>query len=663
LSGAPSNSATYIGFRCTQTLADLDPEAFNLTAGSTSIAASWDDQSATGYLLVRGATGSAPSFTPVNGVSYGTGAQGSDTIVYDSTGLSFSDTGLTEDSLYSYALYSYDGSTNYTAIGRSEESPFSCPTDWVKVPASAEYGTPDFCVMKYEAKDVGDIPTSQATDTPWVSISQEQAKGECAALGAGYELISNDEWMAIASNIAAVGSNWDGGTVGTDSMNRGHSDNDPGYACDADQEYVDTDCDNSGSEADFTQKRTHTLSNSEVIWDMSGNVWDWTSYYNQDDKPYQTATDGAPVTEWREYTLIDTSFTTMAQTDLISAAAISGSWSSTQGIGQYYAGSSGSGGALHRGAGWGGGTGAGPFAADLPNGPSYSVTHVGFRCVRKQHATLRTARVDCSGLSGGTWVGVPGDADYGTADFCIMKYEAKNVASAPESNAADTPWVSISQTDSITECQSLGTGYNLISNDQWMTAASNIASVSANWSGGAVGSGALNRGHSDNDPTNACDGTQEYVDTDCDNGGGESAWVEKRTHTLADGGVVWDLSGNVWDWTSYVISDNTDKPYASSDGVPVANWREYTLIDTSFTSMAQTQLRPTNALKSFWDDSWNSAQSVGQYFAGVSSSGGALPRGAPWNGSGGAGVFAAYLNIYHSTAPGYVGFRCARQLP
>ena len=24
-------------------------------------------------------------------------------------------------------------------------------------------------------------------------------------------------------------------------------------------------------------KRTHTLSNGEVIWDMAGNVWEWTS--------------------------------------------------------------------------------------------------------------------------------------------------------------------------------------------------------------------------------------------------------------------------------------------------------------------------------------------------------------------------------------------------
>ena len=29
----------------------------------------------------------------------------------------------------------------------------------------------------------------------------------------------------------------------------------------------------------WVPKRTHTLSNGEVIWDMAGNVWEWTSYY------------------------------------------------------------------------------------------------------------------------------------------------------------------------------------------------------------------------------------------------------------------------------------------------------------------------------------------------------------------------------------------------
>ena len=108
---------------------------------------------------------------------------------------------------------------------------------------------------------------------------------------------------------------------------------------------------------------------------------------------------------------------------------------------------------------------------------------------------------------------VEGDQTYGTSDFCVMKYEAKNVWVDQTSNASDTPWVSINQDDAKTECLSIGA--KLISNDQWMTIATNIANQATNWENGSVGSGALNRGHSDNSPSSlaastdsdACSGT------------------------------------------------------------------------------------------------------------------------------------------------------------
>ena len=252
---------------------------------------------------------------------------------------------------------------------------------WILVPGDPDYGTNDFCVMKYEAKNNSGVPTSTAADTPWVSIDQQDSKTECASLGAGYHLITNDEWMTIATNVAAQGANWDGGTVGTNEMTRGHSDNNPTNACAADASdanaYVETDCTGSPS-GTFNQRRTHTLSNGEVIWDLSGNVWEWTSYFNDSDKPYD-ATDGNPVASWREYTLIDT-FGTMSQTDLISQAAVTGGWSSTEAIGQYNAQVNGSGGALRRGGYWNDTTNAGVFAAILSSSPTNTDSRIGFRC-------------------------------------------------------------------------------------------------------------------------------------------------------------------------------------------------------------------------------------------------------------------------------------------
>ena len=43
-------------------------------------------------------------------------------------------------------------------------------------------------------------------------------------------------------------------------------------------------------------------------------------------------------------------------------------------------------------------------------------------------ASKSTANTFCSDLADGEWVKVPGDPNYGTSDFCVMKYEAKNVS-------------------------------------------------------------------------------------------------------------------------------------------------------------------------------------------------------------------------------------------
>jgi hypothetical protein len=49
-------------------------------------------------------------------------------------------------------------------------------------------------------------------------------------------------------------------------------------------------CQNWGS-ADFDQKRTHTLSNDEIIWDFSGNVYEWV----KDDLTYGEVVNTSPV--------------------------------------------------------------------------------------------------------------------------------------------------------------------------------------------------------------------------------------------------------------------------------------------------------------------------------------------------------------------------------
>ena len=66
--------------------------------------------------------------------------------------------------------------------------------------------------MKYEVNVVNangqscpstDTPTSTADGTPWVEINQTEAIDECDDIP-GAQLITNDQWMTIATNIVLM---------------------------------------------------------------------------------------------------------------------------------------------------------------------------------------------------------------------------------------------------------------------------------------------------------------------------------------------------------------------------------------------------------------------------------------------------------------------------
>ena len=166
---------------------------------------------------------------------------------------------------------------------------FICPTNFVAVPALTNYTTKSFCVMKYEAKNAGadttgdatdDIPVSQAAGTPYVNLHRDASIHKCEDLGAtSYDLISNNEWQSIARNIENVASNWATGVVGNaGGLSVGHSDGNPSNPLAASSDDNNA-CHETGDTCDGStwhrERRTHTLSNGEVIWDMSGNVDEW----------------------------------------------------------------------------------------------------------------------------------------------------------------------------------------------------------------------------------------------------------------------------------------------------------------------------------------------------------------------------------------------------
>jgi formylglycine-generating enzyme required for sulfatase activity len=166
-----------------------------------------------------------------------------------------------------------------------------CPGQFAKVPAQGPYTTLAFCTAKFEMKIQGQaignqvynpafVAESRPDGTPWVRLDRTQAINECQNMGAGYDLISNDQWQSIAQNIEVQNSNWTSNSIGTEMMYRGHSDDLPSNGLSVTDEtdpYNQTG--NTAAEAvtlGREQRRTHKLSNDEIFWDVAGNVWEWT---------------------------------------------------------------------------------------------------------------------------------------------------------------------------------------------------------------------------------------------------------------------------------------------------------------------------------------------------------------------------------------------------
>lgn len=271
-------------------------------------------------------------------------------------------------------------------------SRFDCPANYVPVAHNTALGTlADFCVAKYEMKNVAGVATSQAAVTPWGSISQATAKTTCSDLNATngvtnkYYLISNPEWMTIARDLEQVDANWSNGTKGNGVLARGHSDNSPASALTASVDsnpYSGTL--NSSAEAansGWEQKRTQTLSNGSVIWDLAGNVSEWVDWQVTPANKAYIIADGSPASGWREFSALNAAITGGDEMKPETWQPFYSTLGSNEGLGQYYAGSNASGGTALRGGWRTHGTSAGVYAMDLDYDDTHSFASYGFRCV------------------------------------------------------------------------------------------------------------------------------------------------------------------------------------------------------------------------------------------------------------------------------------------
>lgn len=249
----------------------------------------------------------------------------------------------------------------------------------------------------------------------------------------------------------------------------------------------------------------------------------------------------------------------------------------------------------------------------------------------------------CQGLSGYVWV--PGSAKYGTLPgFCVMQYEAKNdgsnVAVSTESGA---PWVSINQNSARDRAREACAGCHLITEAEWMTIAENAAFVNVNWSGGTVGSGCLFRGNVGNNDACGYDGANP------ENGPGRD---QKAKLTLSNGSEIWDISGNVWEWTDAYITQN-EQPSVSTITDGSAAYREYTAIN---------QWKGLHYMKPPVD-TWSATQGIGRIYSysndTLATTRGFI-RGGYWHNASYAGAFALYLSNAPADTHSNVGFRVAR---
>jgi hypothetical protein len=271
------------------------------------------------------------------------------------------------------------------------------------------------------------------------------------------------------------------------------------------------------------------------------------------------------------------------------------------------------------------------------------------------------------------YVNVPSNSGVGTINsFCISKYEMKISGSTddtnggqtydsswlPESRVSGTPWINLTLNNAKDECQSLGSNYDLINTQEWITTSADIASTASNWSGGTIGSGMVNRGHSDTAPFNtlasSTDEDPYYGTGNNVNEAVSSGWEQKRTHNLSNSELIWDFAGNVAEWVDDI--NTNDKIAPTSGYVSVAQ-------SSGTTGMPLISLRPTSAVISWWNDSWDSTQGFGSYYPGQNGQGGYFQRGGAYLGGSATGLLSLVLTNSANSKSTLGGFRCVYRYP
>ncbi|MFC3107384.1 SUMF1/EgtB/PvdO family nonheme iron enzyme [Undibacterium arcticum] len=122
---------------------------------------------------------------------------------------------------------------------------------------------PAFQVAQYVSSDGGDGKVEvSATAKPWTKINFQSAKQACT--NAGYSMITETQWLAIAYNASQQAENWTEGRVGHGTMFQGIRKGNVSSAQPGDFQSKDPE-----------ERRWLVLSNGSRICDFNGNVFQW----------------------------------------------------------------------------------------------------------------------------------------------------------------------------------------------------------------------------------------------------------------------------------------------------------------------------------------------------------------------------------------------------
>jgi prepilin-type N-terminal cleavage/methylation domain-containing protein len=260
------------------------------------------------------------------------------------------------------------------------------------------------------------------------------------------------------------------------------------------------------------------------------------------------------------------------------------------------------------------------------------------------------------------FIPVPGSGTYGTNDFCVMKYAASHsdatsgaqgTSTTPISAPSVQEWISVSQTTSIADAPNVANcpSCHLITEAEFLTIAQNVLSVPGNWNTGTVGSGYIYSGHNDGAPNNAL--VADPSDSNGYAGETNTGGNQRRTLTLSNGQVIWDLAGNVHEWTSG--TSTTGVPGITGAG---SSWREWTAI-TNPGSLSPNPFPATTGISGAIN--WNSSNGIGGILSNADASTlFGFVRGGYYSSTGYAGALSFIINNSPSGTYAFVGFRVSR---